>query len=661
MSCNYCWNQPKKYEKYDLYLDGKIKADDFVYKTKDESGEIISIKLSEKFEELENRLETHFTFDNSYKTYNELEVAFANRMLKESVIYIVKNETTSDNPDIRDEYNEYMIMGGKLELIGSGSYVKQQADLDKEIDARIKDVDAEENRAKGEEKRIEEKLNTEIEDRKADVDAEEKRAIEAENELSTYIKKEEEIRTSQINGLNQEAKQNRNRIEQLESKVSTEITRAIEEEKKLSERITTTDEELDNEIKNRTDEDTLIRETVTSITGYSFEKISDANSATNIDIRIKTEINRATEKENALDKKIDDTKTALQKEIDDDVKVETDRATEKENDIITKLTTITGYDYSDDVTNEGGNIHTRIVNEISDREADVNAEEERAIEEEKKLAADIERFSGNVLTFYNNIDNSISLKNFDGTVSLSSYNAGGTDLTVGQSGILESIKLACRIDRNPTSEETWAIIWRITENGEYEYLITSDSIMIDGEEHGHQHTVNGHIVYTFRNKNIKVVKGERVRISFHNKSKKDNTESFNFENCSEACLGVMPSTNGDIVFTIQGRTANYVPQFEMGVWSNINEQLLNEIDEIKTTISEEKDNLLQKFDDYTTTTELQSNYTTTTDLENSYVTFTYLQEQINVLNGTIATLEERIAALEPTPEPEPTDPETPTE
>lgn len=125
MSCNYCWNQPKKYEKYDLYLDGKIKADDFVYRTKDESGEIIPIKISEKFEELENRLETHFTFDNSYKTYDELEVAFANRMLKESVIYVVTNETTSDDPDRRDVYNEYMIMGGKLELIGSGSYAKQ--------------------------------------------------------------------------------------------------------------------------------------------------------------------------------------------------------------------------------------------------------------------------------------------------------------------------------------------------------------------------------------------------------------------------------------------------------------------------------------------------------------------------------------------------------
>ena len=191
MSCNYCWNQPKKYERYDLYLDGKIKADDFVYRTKDESGEIIPIKISEKFEELENRLETHFTFDNSYKTYDELEVAFANRMLKESVIYVVTNETTSDDPDRRDVYNEYMIMGGKLELIGSGSYAKQQADLDKEIADRI-----------------------------ADVDAEEERATKAENELSTRIKTIEDYDID-------------SRVKQLEIDLPAETRRAQEEENNL--------------------------------------------------------------------------------------------------------------------------------------------------------------------------------------------------------------------------------------------------------------------------------------------------------------------------------------------------------------------------------------------------------------------------------------------
>ena len=196
MSCNYCWNQPKKYERYDLYLDGKIKADDFVYRTKDESGEIIPIKISEKFEELENRLETHFTFDNSYKTYDELEVAFANRMLKESVIYVVTNETTSDDPDRRDVYNEYMIMGGKLELIGSGSYAKQQADLDKEIADRI-----------------------------SDVDAEEERATKAENELSTRIKTIEDYDID-------------SRVKQLEIDLPAETRRAQEEENNLLNKFT---------------------------------------------------------------------------------------------------------------------------------------------------------------------------------------------------------------------------------------------------------------------------------------------------------------------------------------------------------------------------------------------------------------------------------------
>lgn len=193
MSCNYCWNQPKKYERYDLYLDGKIKADDFIYRTKDaESGEIITTTLSEKIDEIEDRLETHFTFVHVTELPTEG---------KETVIYLVPNAETSGD---KDGYDEYMWnkKEEKFELIGSGTYAKQQADLD-----------AEEKRATDEEKRIEKKLDQEIEDRKADVDAEEKRAIKAENELSTYIKEEVELRTDQINGINQEAKENRNRIE----------------------------------------------------------------------------------------------------------------------------------------------------------------------------------------------------------------------------------------------------------------------------------------------------------------------------------------------------------------------------------------------------------------------------------------------------------------
>ena len=206
MSCNYCWNQPKKYGKYDMYLDGKLTANEVVYKTLSESGEKENVNLDTKIKEIEKRLEVHFTF----QTVTELpEVG------EETVIYLKSNDETSADPDAIDTYNEYVWVKdkGAYELIGSGTYEKQKADLKAEIDARIKDVDTEEERAKGEEKRIEEKLDQEIKDRIADVNAEEKRAIEVENELSAYIKKEEEIRTNQINGLNQEAKQNRNRIE----------------------------------------------------------------------------------------------------------------------------------------------------------------------------------------------------------------------------------------------------------------------------------------------------------------------------------------------------------------------------------------------------------------------------------------------------------------
>ena len=192
MSCNYCWNQPKKYERYDLYLDGKIKADDFVYRTKDESGEISTTILSEKIDEIESRLQTHFTFKHVENLPTDGE---------ETVIYLVPNAKTSGD---KDEYNEYMWdeTNKKFELIGSGSYAQQQAELE-----------AESNRAKDAEKVLTDKLAKEIEDRIADVDAEEERATKAESELKNDIDKEVELRTSQINGLNQEAKQNRNRIE----------------------------------------------------------------------------------------------------------------------------------------------------------------------------------------------------------------------------------------------------------------------------------------------------------------------------------------------------------------------------------------------------------------------------------------------------------------
>ena len=108
MSCNYCWNQPKKYERYDLYLDGKIKADDFVYRTKDESGEISTTTLSEKIDEIESRLQTHFTFKHVEKLPTEGE---------ETVIYLVPNAETSGD---KDGYDEYMWVKKDLQIYAQG-------------------------------------------------------------------------------------------------------------------------------------------------------------------------------------------------------------------------------------------------------------------------------------------------------------------------------------------------------------------------------------------------------------------------------------------------------------------------------------------------------------------------------------------------------------
>lgn len=139
MSCNYCWNQPKHYGQYDLYLDGKIKADEFVYRVKNkETGKIESFSVTDEIDTINEKLKTHFTFDTTFKNYADLETAFNNGDLQETVIYVIENENVSDDPDSKDKYNEYMVISvvngdgsttKKLELIGSGSFAKQNSDL----------------------------------------------------------------------------------------------------------------------------------------------------------------------------------------------------------------------------------------------------------------------------------------------------------------------------------------------------------------------------------------------------------------------------------------------------------------------------------------------------------------------------------------------------
>lgn len=222
----YAYNQPKKFGKYDLFLDGKITANEIVYKVLTEDNDIENINLADKVKELESRLQTHFTFDDKYETYNELQTAFGEGSLKETVIYIVKNETNSDDPDSRDNYNEYMIVTDKdgnksLELIGSGSFEKQQADLQAEID-----------RASAAEKVLTDNLAQEVTERKdgdtaldGKISAEQKRASAAETVLTDNLAQEVIDRTSADTALHE--------------KIVDEKERATEKEEELSARIKT--------------------------------------------------------------------------------------------------------------------------------------------------------------------------------------------------------------------------------------------------------------------------------------------------------------------------------------------------------------------------------------------------------------------------------------
>lgn len=159
----YAYNQPKKFGKYDLILDGKITANEIVYKVLTEDNDIENINLADKVKELENKLQTHFTFE----TVTELPTEG-----KETVIYLVANDEESGD---KDSYNEYMWVKekGGFELIGSGTYAQQQADLQAEID-----------RASAAETVLTDNLAQEVTDRtNADTALDEK--IEAETERAT--------------------------------------------------------------------------------------------------------------------------------------------------------------------------------------------------------------------------------------------------------------------------------------------------------------------------------------------------------------------------------------------------------------------------------------------------------------------------------------------
>ena len=263
----YAYNQPKKFGKYDLFLDGKIAANEVVYKVLTEDNDIENINIADKVKELESKLLTHFTFE----TVTELPTEG-----KETVIYLVANDEGSGD---KDSYNEYMWVKekGGFELIGSGSYAKQQADLDKEIADRIADVNAEETRAKEAEKVLTDKLTKEVEDRTnadttldekitdekeraegvekvltdnlaqeiadriANVNEEESRATEKEGELSTAIEQEVTNRTNADDVLDK-------KIDETNSVLTTQISDITKEGGTIDSKISVAEEELTNKI-----------------------------------------------------------------------------------------------------------------------------------------------------------------------------------------------------------------------------------------------------------------------------------------------------------------------------------------------------------------------------------------------------------------------------
>lgn len=216
----YSYNQPKKFGKYDLFLDGKVTVNELVYKILTEEGEYQNIDIAEKVKEIESRLQTHFTFEHVSELPTEG---------KDTVIYLVPNAETSGD---KDSYNEYMWDKKleKFELIGSGTYAQQKAELE-----------AESNRAKAAEKVLTDNLaqevtnrtnadttlNTKIDDTKTALQKEiDNRANELKSRLDTLDNQNLNTRITAIEDLNLSSVIEL--VKQLQSKI-TEIEITIEE------------------------------------------------------------------------------------------------------------------------------------------------------------------------------------------------------------------------------------------------------------------------------------------------------------------------------------------------------------------------------------------------------------------------------------------------
>ena len=266
------------------------------------------------------------------------------------------------------------------------------ANLDQEIAAREADVDAEMNRATSAETALSNAITAETAAREADVDAEEARATAAETILtnkigSGFTDDPHENVTAKFEG---EVARAQNAEAALQNAITSEVNRATSAETALGSRI-------DNEASARTASDNTLQANIDA------EANTRATNDATLDSKITTEKNRAQGIENDL--RID-----LTAEINNriaDVDTEEDRAKAAEDILTNKIGTGFTDQADSNVTFKFNTLSDKLNTEISDREADVDAEEARAIAEEQRIEGRLTTEITRATNAENNLDGKI--------------------------------------------------------------------------------------------------------------------------------------------------------------------------------------------------------------------------------------------------------------
>lgn len=454
MSCLYCWNQPKKYGRYDLILDGKISAKDITI-TNGTGTDFVS--LVDKINAIDSEMGFMHSYDDTYKSFNELNEAFHQRKLKEHVVYLVPNENTSsykvngeevdryeeetgrDSYKAEDKYDEYMIIKGQLELIGSGSYQRIRQDIEAitgydilhNWDATTLNVNEDGVHT------LNNRLNRDVEIFKA-VTGYDYLDSKSNNEVTTESidAKVQQIDKDDINGDNINSRLNRDR------EIFKAVTGYVYDDEE--DNVPVTKDEIAQHVQN---DGGTIKEVVSGITGYIYDKDPSKDDA---EADIKTVVENITGYTFHKDSSVktnggnisevvsvitgyefntdltDDNNCSIKGKVEDITGYDYDTSASAQGGTVREVVSaITGYEFDKDVTTEGGNIHTRIVNEITrattaeetldnkiddtktelqkEIDADVKVETDRAELKEKELEENITILTNTITELRKNI------------------------------------------------------------------------------------------------------------------------------------------------------------------------------------------------------------------------------------------------------------------